>query len=119
LAISDTTIGLSFNYQGTTDGVNYTSANYLTSLISHGTPPSVGEQIFPGYYRNAAGENNGNFTSTLRSLASGGPDQSLALRVYGEAAQPSAVPEPGSLFGVTCFLGSGALIRSRRDRPRR
>ena len=82
LALPDTTIGLTFNYQGTTDGINYNSVNSLTSLISYGTAPTVGSQVFNGYYRNANSEVNGNFTSTLRSV--GQQNQSLALRIYGE-----------------------------------
>jgi hypothetical protein len=100
LTLSSTTIGLTFNVQGTTDGVNYSSANLLTSIISYGTLPTVGSQIFNGYYRNAASEANGNFTSTLRSL--GLTDQSLAVRVYGDV---TPVPEPTAL----ALIGAGGL----------
>ena len=108
LAISSTTIGLTFNYQGTTDGVNYSSANGLTSLISYGTSPTVGSQVFNGYYRNANSEVNGNFTSTLRSL--GLQNQSLGVRVYGV----NPVPEPTAL----ALVGAGglALLAIRRRR---
>jgi hypothetical protein len=100
LAISSTTIGVSFNYQGTTDGVIYNNVNSLTSLIGYGTPPTVGSQVFNGYYRNANSETDGNFTSTLRSL--GQEDQSLALRIYGDIA---SAPDAGS----TLMLLTGAL----------
>ncbi len=107
LALSGTTIGLTFNYQGTVDGVNYSTVNNLTSLISDGTAPSVGSQLFNGYYRNANSEVNGNFTSTLRSL--GLNNQSLSLRVYGDV---TPVPEPTSL----ALIGAGglALLALRR-----
>jgi hypothetical protein len=96
LAIPSTTIGLTFNYQGSTDGgVTYNNVNSLTSLITSGTPPTVGSLVFNGYYRNANSEVNGNFTSTLRSL--GLQNQGLAARIY------TVVPEPTS----ACFLGLG------------
>ena len=104
LAIPSTTIGLSFNYQGTTDGVTYNNANSLTSLIGYGTLPTVGSQMFSGYYRNANSEVNGNFTSTLRTL--GNADESLGLRVYG------VVPEPTTI--VLVGLGGIALSIVRR-----
>lgn len=105
LSIPSTTIGITFNYQGTTDGVTYNNVNSLTSLIGFGTPPTVGSQVFSGYYRNAASESNGNFTSTLRTL--GNANESLALRVYG-----NVVPEPRSFAFVG--LGSAALLIFRR-----
>jgi hypothetical protein len=107
LALTGTTIGLSFNFQGTTDGVTYNSVNSLTSLISYGTAPTVGSQLFNGYYRNAASESNGNFTSSLRSL--GLQDQSLGLRIFGDV---TAIPEPTSL--AIAGLGTGALLLRRR-----
>jgi hypothetical protein len=109
LALSDPTIGLSFNYQGTIDGVIYTSANSLTSLISYGTLPTVGSQMFNGYFRNAASETDGNFTSTLRSL--GQQNQSLAVRVYGDDGT-SPVPEPAT-YALFC-LGLAVFGYARR-----
>ena len=105
IAISGNTIGVTLNYQGTTDGVNYNNLNSLTSLISYGVAPSVGSLVFNGYYRNASSEVNGNFISSLRSL--GKTDQGLALRIYG-----TAIPEPAaaSLLG----LGLAALVAFRR-----
>jgi hypothetical protein len=105
LSIPSTTIGLTFNYQGTTDGVTYNSVNSLTSLIEYGMPPTVGSQLFNGYYRNANSEVDGNFTSTLRSL--GFTDQGLALRVFG-----TVVPEPSSF--ALAGLGAAALLIFRR-----
>jgi hypothetical protein len=100
LAIPSTTIGITFNFQGTYDGVTYFSTNSLTSLISYGLTPTVGSEIFNGYYRNASSETDGNFVSPLRQLA-GAQNQSLALRVFG-------VPEPLSAaiagLGVATFL---------------
>ncbi len=46
LSITSPTIGLSFNYQGSTDGVHYSSVDKLTSLISYGTAPTAGSQLF-------------------------------------------------------------------------
>jgi PEP-CTERM motif-containing protein len=105
LNIPSTTIGITFNYQGTTDGTTYNSINSLTSLIGYGLPPTVGSQVFSGYYRNAASESDGNFVSSLRTL--GNANESLALRVYG-----NVVPEPSSfaLIGI----GSAALLIFRR-----
>ena len=107
LAISSTTIGLTFNYQGTTDGVNYANINALTSIISYGTAPTVGSQLFNGYYRNANSEVNGNFTSTLRSL--GLTDQGLAVRVFGNV---TPAPEPTTM----ALLGAGGVLLFLRRR---
>jgi hypothetical protein len=108
LLIPSTTIGLTFNYMGSTDGgTTYSSANSLTSLISHTDPPTVGSNVFNGYYRNANSETNGNFTSTLRSL--GLTNQSLAVRVYGDV-----VPEPSTWLLIAS--GAGVLLIARRKR---
>ncbi len=105
LAIPSATIGLTFNYQGTTDGVNYVNANNLSSLISYGTPPTAGALVFSGYYRNANSEVNGNFTSSLRTL--GNANESLGVRVYGDV-----VPEPTSF--ALAGLGMAAVMIFRR-----
>ncbi len=107
LAISGTTIGLTFNVQGTTDGTNYSSANALTSVIESGVAPTVGAAVFNGYYRNANSETNGNFTSTLRSL--GLQDQTIGVRIYGDSSS-SSTPEPAT-FGM---VGMGLLVMLRR-----
>jgi hypothetical protein len=107
LAIPSTMVGISFNYQGSTDGgLTYNSVNSLSSLIKYGVTPDVGSEVFNGYYRNANSEADGNFTSSLRSL--GFNNQSLALRVYGDVS----VPEPGSL----ALLGLGAFVLVLRRR---
>jgi PEP-CTERM motif len=100
------TVGISFNYQGTTDGVNYSSFQNLTSIISSNAP-TVGSEVFAGYYRNAGTptETDGNFTSSLRALGGLGNFQSLALRIY-------TVPEPTSL--ALAGLGAAALVVFRR-----
>jgi len=99
-------IGVTFNYQGSTDGgATYNNINSLTSLISYGTPPTVGSLQFSGYYRNAASEVNGNFTSSLRTL--GNPNEGLGLRIYGVA-----VPEPSSM--AVAGLGMAMLLVIRR-----
>ncbi len=111
LPAGDNTLGLTLNYQGSTDGVTYNNVNSLTSIISTGAgaAPTVGSDVFNGYYRNAASETNGNFTSTLRSL--GLTNQSLGLRLYGDV---TAVPEPASL-GILAIAAPLALARRRRQ----
>ena len=99
---------MSFNYQGTTDGVNYANANNLTSIIATGNPATVGSEVFNGYYRNANSEVNGNFTSTLRSL--GLQNQSLAVRIY------TNVPEPSSVCVLGLGVGAWIVTRLRNRR---
>jgi hypothetical protein len=109
LAISRTTIGITINIQGTTDGTTYNSINNLTSVITYGTAPTVGSDVFNGYYRNANSEANGNFTSALRTLTE--PDQGLAMRVYGDIVP---VPEPTTMALLAASgLGLLALRRQR------
>jgi MYXO-CTERM domain-containing protein len=111
LALADTQIGISFNYQGSTDGgLTYNSVNSLTSLIMTGgnaatNPVTVGSAVFSGYYRNAGTptETDGNFTSSLRTLG-GLFNESLGVRIY------SSVPAPGGL----AILGLGLLGGARR-----
>ena len=110
IALSGTTIGLTFNIQGSTDGVTFSNVTSLTSLIGYGAAPTVGSAVFNGYYRNAAGETNGNFSSTLRSL--GFTDQSLVVRVYGDVATP--VPEPTVYLMMGLGLAVLAVARRRK-----
>lgn len=112
LTLADTTIGLTFNYQGSTDGgATYANVNSLTSLITYTDAPTVGSNVFNGYYRNANSETNGNFTSSLRSL--GLTNQSLGVRVYG-----TVVPEPStwvliaSATGVLLVMGRKRLAKA-------
>jgi hypothetical protein len=114
LSLNSTTIGLSINYEGTTDGNTYGRVNSLTSLISYGTLPTVGSQLFNGYYRNAASEIDGNFTSTLRSL--GQQDQSLAVRIYGEAVPEPATTALAAGVGLLAFAAlRRGLVNRRQD----
>lgn len=110
ISLSDQTIGMSFNIKGSTDGVNFANVNGLTSGISYGTPASVGANVFNGYYRNANSETNGNFISGVRSL--GLSNQSLAVRIHGDLASATEVPEPASYLIVG--LGLAALALARR-----
>ena len=106
LAVTGTQIGLTVNYQGTTDGVNYANANNLTSIITSNAP-TVGSEVFAGYYRNASSEVNGNFTSSLRSLGGLGTYQSLAVGIY-----TTSVPEPAACALVG--MGFAGLLAFRR-----
>src|SRR5581483_5709734 len=113
LTIPGTTIGLTFNYQGSTDGgTTFNNVNSLTSLITYGTPPTTGSLVFSGYYRNANTETDGNFTSALRTL--GQTNESLGVRIYGIAP----VPEPGSmaLVGMVAVGGGAGWWRRRRQK---
>jgi hypothetical protein len=112
LAISSTTIGLTFNYQGSTDGgATYNNVNNLTSDIAANNLPTVGSTVLGGatggYYRNANSEVNGNFTSTLRVLG-GLTSQAEAVRIYGNV---TAVPEPTT---IALFGGGAVLLFLRR-----
>jgi MYXO-CTERM domain-containing protein len=69
LTIPSSTIGLTVEVQGSTDGgTTYADYNGLSSLVA-GSPfaPTVGSDTQEGWYRNANSETNGNFTSSLRS----------------------------------------------------
>jgi len=102
LSIADTTIGLTMNVQGTTNGITYNSVNNLTDPILYGASgPSVGSNVFNGYFRNANSETDGNFTSATRSI--GQPNQSIGFILYTSS---QAVPEPGSPL----LLGGGIAV---------
>ena len=112
LVIPGTNVGLSFNYQGTVDDVNYASANNLTSLISYGTLPSVGGQFFNGYYRNVNSETSGNFISPLRSL--GATDQSLERAGFWQRLGPGAGGQRANSFTFGKQLCQHHVDRQRR-----
>jgi hypothetical protein len=108
LAITGTNIGISISYEGTTDGVTYDTVDNLTSLISYGTAPTVGSQLFNGYFRNVNSETDGNFTRSLRSL--GFTFQSLALRVYGTVPLLSNLPPVATAQSITIAKNTPANI---------
>ena len=111
---SGTQVGITLNYQGTTDGTTYNNVNNLSPIIAAGAPPVVGSDVFNGYYRNAASETNGNFVSTLRSL--GLTNQTTAVRVYGDV---TPVPEPSSMalcgFAAAGFAGYWRGVAARAE----
>ncbi len=102
-----TTIGLTMFVQGSTDdGATFKSVSALGTLVTTGTPATVGSNVFNGFYRgNSIG---GNFTSG-RLAFSGATNQSPAFRVYGDV---TAVPEPGTCLMLS--LGLGLLFVARR-----
>lgn len=81
LTISGTNIGITVNFEGTTDGVNYSSYDYLTPLVTFSNAPSVGGLDFNGFYYNASSEMNGNFIEGVGSF--GYTFQGVGLRVFG------------------------------------
>ena len=108
VAITGTSIGITLNFEGSTDGINFNNLNNLSPGVSSGALPTVGSDMFNGFYRNVNSEVNGDFTSTLRSIA-GSTDETLALRIYGGAVP---APEPATLALVG--VGSLVLLRLRR-----
>jgi hypothetical protein len=78
-----TTIGLTVNYMGSTDNVNYASVTGLTSYLSESLPPSPGSNPLPGFYRNNATETDGNFVSALRNVGNT-PYLNLTATIYGD-----------------------------------
>ena len=84
LAISGTNIGITINYQGSTDGITYSSYNDLVPLVTYSNAPTVGGQDFNGFYYNVSSENNGNFIEGRGSF--GYTFQSVGLRVYGNVS---------------------------------
>lgn len=101
LAISGTNVGITFNYEGTTDGINYASYDDLNSFISYGAPASVGGLDFNGFYFNQNSEMNGNFIEGVGTFLDS--FQGLALRVYGNVAPqiPVANPQTNSVLKNT------------------
>jgi hypothetical protein len=82
----DTIIGLTFNVQGTTNGLTYTSVTGLTTLFSSGAPPTAGQNLFDdAFYLNLNGETNGNFTGGPYT-SSGFTDLNFTTRVFGDIA---------------------------------
>jgi hypothetical protein len=108
LTVTGPSVGITVNTQGSTDGgLTFATVQNLTSVITYGVPATVGANVFNGYYRNSAGETNGNFTTAVKSL--GLTNQSVAVRLYGTV---SAVPEPATY--AMMGLGVAALLMVRR-----
>ena len=113
LAIPGTNVGITINYEGTTDGVNYSSFDYLTSLITFSNAPSVGGQDFNGFYSNASSETNGNFIEGVGSF--GYTFQSVGLRVFGTAGNQVPVANPQTISVLTNTSANITLTASDSD----
>jgi hypothetical protein len=111
-----TTIGLTFLYEGTTNGSTYHIANNLMSLISYGVPATSGSDVFNGFYRNVNSETNGNFTSTLKSF-NGLVDQTLAVRIFGDVGNITSqwTADSGGSWTVATNWSTSAIPTSTSD----
>lgn len=113
-------IGITLNYTlNKNDGNGFQAIGGLTFVVaSNGAtavPPAVGTDALGGanlgYYRSAAGENNGNFQADSKRTPSA--NSGLLFRVYGQAVTP--VPEP-SEYAALAGLGLVAFGAWRRLR---
>ena len=75
-------LGLSFNYQGSTDGgTTYNTVAGLTSIITYNASATTGSLLLSDFYYNRGNESNGNFITS--PVAFGGiNNQSIGTRVY-------------------------------------
>lgn len=113
LAIPGNTVGFEVNYQGSTDGMTFSSSTLLTSYVTYGTAPTVGSQVFNGYYNSGRTEPDGNFTSA--PVTFGYSNLGLAMRVYGSVS----AAEPASLIALAALPGIALRYSRRRGRERR
>ncbi len=126
LPTGTTQIGLTFNYQGSSDnGKTFSSLTGLTPVISYtnqgGTDgPTVGSDAFNGYLLDRSGEGTGNFTNggdtTFRQENGQSPTyEGIAVQLDGDIA---ASPEPTSLLLAGVAAGPLVLRRRRRTTAR-
>ena len=111
--------GFAQNFQGSTAaGTPVADTDNLTSLISSNSEDdyaagmiTTGTNPDYGYYRNANGETNFNFTSGARDL--GVDYQGIGIIIFG-----NEVPEPSAIaaMAVGGLLLGGAVYRKRRQR---
>ena len=102
--------GMTFNWQTeTATPGTYVSTNNFNALLRTTGAFAVGTPDFAapnyGYYRNAGGENTGNFLfSSSRNI---GVNSGVYMRAYADA-----VPEPTTL-GAIALAGMGLIARRR------
>ena len=84
----DTTVGITIEYEGTTNGSTYNAASNLTSLISYGVAPTAGSDQFNGYYRNANSRDQRKFYVDPSKL------RITPTRLYLSASSAISIPGP-------------------------
>lgn len=105
-------LGVTVNWQGSTDGINFTDDDNLTTALRNPATSSaiaVGTNLTPdsGYYRNAGSETDFNFlASSARNLGAGPGGLVFSL---------TPVPEPATcLLAGSLALGGLGYARRRR-----
>lgn len=105
--------GVTVNWQGDT-GSGLVSTDNLESAIRSGgilTDGSLnlGTANTFGYYRNASGEVDGNFTGDDFKTLGAGLNQGLALRLFGSAQQPVVATNPATNIRATTATLNAAV----------
>jgi len=81
LPTGDRSIGLTYNFQSSSNGITYSSMTGLTSKIDYGIPPTTGSAAAYGFYLSASGETNGNFIEPPTTF--GFTNEIMAARIFG------------------------------------